>query len=241
MKSFFRTLITRVVLLVSMCSVLILPKATAQFNVKIGYAIAKVSPEINNQLLATFNSQVGQQYDNYRPMEDLKFVNGVNLGARYAFGSSSLELSWENLSRARTSQGTIIPEQPAIPISTSKEFQYAFNMFMITFETRYELFGIGSSIGKSYYSMSEEAIGGGDSSFFRNDADTSQFFARFHISLNFSGRGTVAFAIKPYVQIPLSKIDLTDVASRLNVTNDDYNESFNMIGLSFNFYNGRQD
>lgn len=214
---------------------------SAQFNVKIGYAMARVSPEINNQILTKFNDQQAAGFDQYTPLPLLKYVNGVNLGLRYKVGGSSLEINWENLSRARSSVGITRPELPALPVSFRQEFEYSFNMFLLTFESQYESFGIGTSLGKNFVAMTQKTTGGDKFSFFNNEVDANQLFARFHLSLTFKGRGTVAFALKPYVQIPLGNINLTPIAEKLDVTNTDYQESYSMFGLSFNFYNGRQD
>jgi len=214
----------------------------AQFNVKIGYSLARVSPEVSNQILAVFNEQQELFFDDYVPMADLKWVNGVGLGARYRVGGSSLELSWENLSRDRELQGINQTDVNSRPVSLTREFQYSFNMFMLTFETKYDMFGIGSAIGRNFVSLSEETTNGtGKSRIISRNADAAQTFARFHLSFNFSGSGTVAFAIKPYIQIPLSKVDISSMASYLDVSQAQSDESYPMFGLSFNFYNGRQE
>ena len=97
---------------------------------------------------------------------------------------------------------------------------------------------MGGSIGRNLVNIRRGS--GSGSSLFNLEDDRSQFFARLHLAFSFSGSSTVAFAIKPYVQIPLTDINLQAVASRLNASNNEFNERFPMFVLSFAFYNGRQ-
>ncbi len=214
--------------------------AHAQFNVKIGYSLGFVSPEVNNQILAKYNERRATFFDELEPVEELKFLYGIALGARYKFGIGALELNWESLSRTRTSIGKILPPEPQISTSNSKEYKYSLNMLMLTYESSFGIIGVGSSIGSNLVAVKEKIQTSNDSSQILAEDDRSQIFARFHLAFNFTGNGTVSFAIKPFYQLPLSNINLKPMADRFEIQNDTYDESFPMFGISFTFYNGRQ-
>lgn len=214
--------------------------AHSQFNVKIGYSLGFVSPEVNNQILAKYNEQRATFFDELEPMEDVKFLYGIALGARYKFGIGALELNWESMSRTRTSIGKTLPPEPEISTSNSKEYKYSLNMLMLTYESSFGILGVGSSIGNNLVAVKEKIQTSNESSQILQEDNRSQLFARFHLSFNFTGNGTVSFAIKPFYQLPLTTINLQPMAERFDVQNDTYDEGFPMFGISFTFYNGRQ-
>lgn len=214
----------------------------AQFNVKVGYSLGLASPDINNDILESFNSAQRVNYDEFNEMPPLRVVHGVNLGLRQGFSFGALTIDWENLSRSITSVGITRLPLPAPPTSETVELTYTFNMLMVGIETRYGRLGLGSALGRNFVAVTRETVQGEDFSLLTfAQGSTNQNFARFHLSLNFSGSPTVAFSIRPFIQIPLSKVDLSSFASELGVSVAETDESFPLIGLSFSFYNGRQD
>lgn len=216
--------------------------ASSQFNVKVGYNIGLASPDINNQILDTFNLAQMLNYDEYNEMPPVRVMHGVSLGLRQGFSFGAVTVDWENLSRSVTSVGITRLPLPAQPISETIELTYTLNMLMVGLETRYGRLGLGSALGRNFVSITRETAQGEDFSLLSSSqGTTSQNFARFHFSLNFSGSPTVAFALKPFIQIPLSKVDLSSVATELGINKVETSESFPLIGLSFSFYNGRQD
>ena len=212
--------------------------AFGQFNLKVGYSLGFVSPEVNNAIIADYNATLSTFYDDFQPAADIKLIYGISLGARYKLGIGSLELNWENLGRTIKSIGFINPVPPSPASSATEEYRYSFNMLMITYESSFKSIGVGSSIGRNQINIQRDT--GDKVSLFKNDDDRNQFFTRFHLTFNFYGSSTVAFAIKPFIQIPLSDINLQPFATKVGATNDRYDESFPMFGLSFAFYNGRQ-
>lgn len=213
----------------------------SQFNVKIGYTLARANAGTNNQLLADLNANRSVLYEDYDAAPDLKMMFGIALGARYKFGISSIELNWEGLGRDIRSVGFDKPTATAAPMATAEEIKYSLNMLMITYETSFGIYGIGSSLGRNVVNIKQQATGTTDKVSLFNNSDTrSSYFARFHFALNFKGNGSVAFAIKPFVQIPLSDIELSSVATKLGLEEKTYAEGFPLFGIGFAFYNGRQ-
>jgi len=158
---------------------------------------------------------------------------------RYKFGLGSLELSWEGLGRTLSSVGINNPEPPLQPSAVTEEFSYNLNQLMVTYETNFERFGIGSAIGKNFLSIKKN-VPNGNEKLPLIDNGTSQYIARFHISFNFYGSETVAFSIKPFIQLGISEADLSSLITNLKVENPNTQEGFPLWGFSFAFYNGRQ-
>ena len=213
----------------------------AQFNIKVGYNLGFVSPDVNNSILEAYNEVQGPAFDDFNPIPGLNLVFGVNLGLRYKFEFAAITFDWEGLNRSISSVGFTNQAFPNLPISSRFELNYGFNNLMVGLETSYGRWGIGSNIGRTRISLTRNTIGDEEFSLFsRSNVSRNQYFARFHLSIDFIGNRTVAFSIRPFIHIPITDIDLSPIAQELQVSVPDTEESFPMFGLSFSFYNGRQ-
>lgn len=214
---------------------------SAQFNVRIGYSLGFVSPDNLNQIGSLNQAKRALLFDEFEPSKDLNLMYGISLGVRYKFGIGALELNWESLDRNLSSTGFLTPEPPLDKSSSTEELQYSLNMLMVTYETNFGRLGVGSSIGKNFVSVKEVLANKDKLPLLRSaNGNTIQYFARFHLSFNFFGNNTVAFAIKPFIQIGFTDVDLQPLADNFSVTSTENKESFPLFGLSFAFYNGRQ-
>jgi len=214
---------------------------SGQLNLKVGYTLGFYSPEVSNGILEEFDNLSSLSFDQYNPSRPINLTFGINLGLRYKFSSSSVELHWESLARSTSSVGISRPN-PASLSAVSMEFNYRFNMLMLSYESNFGIFGVGSTIGYNIVSIEQTVQNSQvDSNLLFNAPNgRDQYFIRFNIALNFTGNANVSFAIKPYIHIPLSDIDLLSKAQILGVQSDETRESFPAWGLSFSFYNGRQ-
>ena len=233
---------------ISLCisTFLISEKATGQINIKIGYTVANTFPEANNQFIGDFNTAISSIYDDYQPMKGLGFMYGITLGLRYGMEIGSLEFTWERLASDRKSLGitrTFVTDPMTMEqilqssIATAYELNYVFNQFMFTYESRFGIWGIGSSLGMNRGSISSPTNVAEEKDILSKD---NQFFARFHVSVNFEGNSSVAIALKPFFQLPLTDISIKSAADLLGTNTNDTSERFPMVGLSLIFYNGPQ-
>ena len=73
-----------------------------------------------------------------------------------------------------------------------------------------------------------------------NDKSTS---SHFFVSLNVYGNENLTIALQPYVQIPWTNFDLTDLENDLNtgVNLNDYEDGFMNYGLRLVFQNGNYE
>jgi len=215
-------------------------KSEAQVNIRIGYSLGMLSANTNNQILDSYDSFLSGFYDEYDEFRDLRLIYGISLGLRYKFGLGSLELSWEGPGRTIESVGKFNPEPPARPSAVTEEIRYRLNLILLSYETNFDRFGVGTSVGRNFLSISE-LIPNDNANISLLDGNQGQFVARFHLAFNFYGSNTVAFAIKPFVQVGINDADLSSYTRNLGVTTAaDTGEGFLMWGLSFSFYNGRQ-
>ena len=206
----------------------------AQLNLKIGYALGIAKPDVNNSILAEANATISETVDLQFPYEGLGTMHGISLGARYTVSNVSLEIGWENLGRTRiavgeNSNGSLFQE----------ELFYRFNTILATMSYRMGSRSIGGSIGRNSAAIKKRL--GNSSRKSVNFIPEAQFIARAHIGFAFGGNDLVSFEIRPYYQFPIDKINLNPLRRQLDLQEGDFNESFPMIGLTFVFYNGRQD
>jgi len=215
----------------------------AQFNVRIGYSLGFVNPNVTNDLMAMHQTNNESFFDEYLAADRLRMMYGITLGTRYKFGRGSLELSWQNLSRERKSVGFQRPDPPLQPTSISEEFKYGMSMFMLTYENTFGRIGLGTSVGRNFVTVNQTTTNGQDSVPLLISAEQprpSHYVGRIHLAYNFFGNNTVSFAIKPYVQFGLTDLDISPLSSNLGIELEDTQESFPLIGISFAFYNGKQ-
>lgn len=215
---------------------------SGQLNLKIGYTLGFYSPEVHNNIVTIHDMQRSLSFDQYNEARPLNLAFGINLGLRYKTDFGNFEFSWESLARTTSSVGILRPPDPAPLSSSSNEFRYRFNMLMVTYESIFGLIGVGSTLGVNLASLDQVVQGTTDEFDLLGESPSGndQYFARLHLSFNFAGNSSVAFAIKPYIQIPITNIDLSSFASVLDVQNAETQESYPAWGLSFTFYNGRQ-
>lgn len=203
----------------------------AQLNISIGYGIGFLNANVNNDILDAFNSRKGQEIDLDNPFGHLKSMSGISIGGRYKLGTNAFGFVWDNMSKSRRAFG----ETTQMTLFDQELF-YSFNMVSFNYESNFGRIGIGSSVGKNFLKIKDEIPNSPEKNTLVKE---SQYFARINLSFNFSGGGTVAFALKPYIQFPLSELDISGLATELDVAIDKQDESFPFIGLSFVFYNGR--
>lgn len=209
----------------------------AQLNIKIGYSLGQTLPKVNNNLIKDLNAVRSPLFDDYTEMKGLGFMYGITLGLKYSFDIGSVELAWERLASDRNSVGIDRLPPPQQAISYAYEINYTFNQLMATYESRFGIWGLGTSIGVNRVAVSAPTSNSEQKDRLTTD---SQIVTRFSISANFESSNSVAFALKPYFQYPLTKIDLSGVADILNTGTQDPEEGFPIFGLSLIFYNGPQ-
>ncbi len=213
----------------------------AQFNVKVGYALAYTPANTTNSLIGQFNNVFDTQSIAGDPMKDLQFLHGLSVGVRWKYEFVSWELEWENLSRSREAVG----EFPTTDEPFSEKYYFTVNSIGTSIESIFGRFGIGVGAGRRQFRIKE------DSANFDRRRDVlldkpNQYYVKPFIAIHLGGGSQVGFAIKPYINIPLTNVDITDLAEDMNlrpgvqVDNPTEKESLWLFGVHFTFYNGFQ-
>lgn len=208
----------------------------SQINVKIGYTTAFVNAEVNNSILSDFNNVKRNELSDSLsiPFKGLKFMHGLELGLRFRVSeSSAFELSWQNLSRSREAVGEINDVS-----LFKKELFYSFNQLYVAYQSDFNGYGMGVGLGYNKVKTKDRIAG---SDFKETVINESQLFAKINLSLYFKSSTFVSFSIQPYYQFSLADINLNPLRTELGLSeSSNADESFNMFGISFVFYNGRQ-
>jgi len=217
-------------------SFFVIHSLNAQINIKIGYNAGFASADVNNNILEEFNEiKRGELSDSLSiPFKGLNFMHGLDLGIRFKFTkSSAFELGWQNLSRSREAVGEI--NEVSL---FQQELFYSFNQFYASYQSNFNGYGMGVGLGYNTVKIQDRIA---SSDFKETVIREGQLFAKINLSFYFKSSSSVSFAIQPYYQFSLADINLQPLQSELGLTqSNDSNESFNIFGISFVFYNGRQ-
>ncbi len=205
---------------------------SAQFNIKVGYQYALSNPTTHNKIIDQINTN-NSSFENYNEMKSLKSFHGVNFGTRYRAGYVGLNLDW-------TPKFQVIEFNGINPTTDASEFRklyYRFDSYSLGLEFFIKKFSFGASYDWNNMRVRTENTARTDRHAIFNSKSTS---SQFYVSLNVYGNENLTIALQPYVQIPWTNFDLTDLENDLNtgVNLDDYKEGLMTYGLKLIFQNG---
>jgi hypothetical protein len=202
----------------------------AQFNLKIAYNLDYSAFQSHNGLL--------EQYNEANPwlateFGQLRFLNGVQLGARVRNEILGLDFSWERSSAKRSAAGINFSD-----ISINQELDYRLNRFSLALETYAKNVGLGANITWENFIISN-TVSGLEA---KNEIlAENRFGNRIYLILQTKGTERLALSLQPYIYIPWSHYNISPLASFLNSNTDEFNIQQNFhFGLSLVFYNGPQ-
>ena len=204
----------------------------AQVNIKVGYNLAYTSTSALDELVNAFNQQ--NDFRLSKPLGTVNFISGIDVGLRYTMGSTSLEFSFDNLSSEKEALG----EEPSDGSLFKEIYFYNQKGFSFGIETHSDKLGWGISLMNRTYSFKTNIATTNEK---RDVLSDSVLAVKVNTSIYLGGTGNISFAIKPFYIFPISKIDLSPLASEWNIVPQNTpEERFGTFGLSFVFYNGPQ-
>lgn len=221
--------------------ILIPTMAYNQFNFKIGYNGGHTKAPNMNSIISQFNNEFESKYGGKLDdaLDDVKFLNGLEIGVRYRLNSVGFELSWNNMSDKSDAFGSLVSGSRIQSKWFTSLTQYALGV-----ENYIGNFGYGASFGYRSASI-KTAIEGTQrkkSEIVNGSVWTSKFYLLYQIPSR-----VVALSIKPYVEIPLKSYDITNFEQELFYKLDNsyispkpINERFMLYGISILLYNGPQ-
>lgn len=204
----------------------------AQFNIKVGYQYSLSNPTINNDIIDQINLN-NSDFGNYNQMKSLKSFHGVNIGTRYRVDYVGINLDWTPKFQVIEFDGT----NPASGATEFRKLYYRYDSYSIGLEFFIEQFSFGASYDWNNIRVRSEDTERTDRhTIFNTGSTSSQFF----VSLNIYGNENLTIALQPYIQIPWTNFDLTNLENDLEtgVNLDDYEEGFMTYGIKLVFQNG---
>lgn len=208
---------------------------SAQFNIKVGYQYGLSNPTTHNKIIEQINSN-NSSFENYNEMESLKSFHGINFGTRYRVEYVGINLDWTPKFQVIDFKGI----NSATDASEFRKLYYRLDSYSLGVEFFIQKFSFGASYDWNKMRVRSESTERSDRHvIFDAKSTSSQFF----VSLNVYGNENLTIALQPYIQIPLTNFDLTDLETDLNtgVNLDDYEEGFMTYGLKLVFQNGNYE
>ena len=218
--------------------------ALAQVNVKAAYRLVITDPATFNSIIETHNQRVIQDSTKLKyssEFEEMKLMNGFDMGVRYLTSTLAVEVGWMHKRRQLRAEGRRVNGNLFENKITTSMNSISAGLFP-TFGS----VSIGGTVEYNYLKIKndfEEPSLYGDiskGSIFKDEAWSSHF----SVSYNFSNGGAIGVTIRPYIDIYWSEFDLTDFNQGLNgdssPSEDPLKETFASWGISFILYNGPQ-
>jgi hypothetical protein len=209
--------------------------ANAQFNTEIGYTAAYLKAREVNSIFRIYNNNQVSKIDT---MKNMNFISGFNAGIIYRAGLLRFAASWESLTSSRHSiEGSIIGQDPI----SEKKLYFYFNTISGSMSFINDQIGIGSGIDYNFFRVKTTKSGiSSKVDLIKPEKDflSSKTFLIFNIWVN----NKLSIEFKPYIRIPLKKIDIEPLQEYLNTEKNENFRYANFIqyGLSFNILNGKQ-
>ena len=210
------------------------PKATAQMNIKIGYSLGYSNPKILNDITTRYNADRPWLEKSFK---ELHTTNGLVAGVRYRLADIGLEFTWHNKFKVFRSEGL----DPATEKKYFQDIYFRYSSFSLGFENYlFEKFGWGASIDYSNVRFRTEST---DIQSRFTISQQKGLSSHFYLSINTRSNDLLTLSIKPYVQIPWSKLNIFDLEKSLHpsstATEDQFKEDFINFGIMLVFYNGQ--
>lgn len=209
-----------------------------QVNFRIGYDLTRISSPVNAEMTEAFNL-ANPFLEKSQVLEELNYLNGLNLGISYKSKFSRIEIGWHTSSRTREAFG----EKPGIngePASSfEKSMRYRLSGFYISSEIILNRLGIGASLSNDAIRMRSAIAGSSNDKTITNQ--TLYAFAPFISYEMYKGK-YVSLVLKPYFKLYLRAMNHSEIYQFLEL-----NDAIGLVdrpysfGFSFIFYNGEQN
>lgn len=203
----------------------------AQFNIKVGYNLGFAVDDKIGDIVDRFNKE--NDFFN-QPLGDIEGMGGIELGLRYRFKSSAIELSWINNSARARGFGN----DGSTPVEA--DIDASMRTFSLGLETMYGPIGIGSSIDRRRLKLKQD-IPNFDAT--ETVSQSSGWAAKLHLTLE-ARSSSMSLTFKPYIQFPLSNLNVYGLEKSFfpdsEAVENDFDTDFLVYGISIVIYNGPQ-
>jgi hypothetical protein len=201
----------------------------AQVNLKTGYSISLNSDEAVDNIIAEFN----QSNANGTKFKNLRWMHGFDAGLRYKSGISAFELSYLGAYRHLKEYYP----NPAGGSNLADKLKFDVHSAGFSYQLSDGYFGAGAELEYQWY-VTKAQLTQPDRKF----KDVQEMWAtKLYLMLILEGSGDVTLIIEPYYIIPHGTYDSQPLQEYLETTSNPSQNKWTRLGISFMFYNGRQE
>jgi hypothetical protein len=231
----------RKILFTFLVELICLVVVVGQVNIKVGYTGGFTSAPDLNKIVNTFNENFVGKYGGRLDdaLDEVRFLNGLEIGLRYRMNRVGFEVSWNSIS----DKSDVFGSTPNIPSFQDKWFT-SLTEYSIGIENYFGKFGYGASVGHRTARIKSDISGAPRKK--KSVTSESGYASKFYLLFQFPGE-KVGITFKPYVQVPLQNLDVSSFDQELNVQLDKnyvsskpLDERFFIYGISIVLYNGKQ-
>lgn len=216
---------------------------SGQLNIKVGYVGGFTKAPVLNDVVDRFNVDFLKTNDKGTlddVLDPITSLHGLEVGLRYRINKVGFELSWHNMSDKSDIIGTLNDKT-----SFQDKWFTSLTEYSLGMENYYGNFGYGASLGYRTVRMKTDISGAPRKK--RLVVNESAFASKLYLIFQYPGQ-KVGIAFKPYIQVPLGNLDISNFDQELNVQlNPNYSaskpqeERFLLYGISIVLYNGQQN
>jgi len=207
----------------------------AQFNFTAGYTYGRTPSGTNNDIIQQLNDN-NSSLTNFESAKEINGLHGAHFGVQTRFDVVALSLSWNSKVQVSDFRG-----DNSTNMSIFTELFYRVSSTSLGLEFfPIEKFSFGGTIDLNRLRIrSENNVDSDRFTLMRDSGLSSHFF----VSLNIEGNDILSISLQPYVQIPWTNFDLTELESELDtgVGLTDFEDGFMNYGIRLIFRNGQQN
>ncbi|MBK9211922.1 MAG: hypothetical protein IPO14_02910 [Saprospiraceae bacterium] len=202
----------------------------SQIAMTVGYHYSAGKFDALNELIDRSNTKYNPSN---KAWSSLKGMNGLSLGLKYRYGSFGLNGGWRYLFSIKSAKGIV--ETGTSNYDWQWNFQNnAYNLGLEGFISNY--FSLGFDILWDGYRIKSKRSNQGSSEILWKDNIRS---STIYGSLNIPGTEIISMSIRPFVQIPITKVSMDGLATQLGLESSSTIPKFNSMtyGISIIFNN----
>lgn len=202
----------------------------AQLNVTTGYELSYHLADDFNDIIEKFNTQ-----NNFleNDLNDLRIMHGLQLGLQYNIEDFlAFTLTWKY--RFKNSQSSGI--DPGTEEDVSRNLLIRQNVVSLGFENKFGFAGYGATFDYNRTGFKQEINNGS-----KNEISAGHnFTSTFYLSFTSPRSNQLRLSVRPYIQVPWTKLDLSKLDMELNESSgtEKIEEGFMNFGLMLVFLNG---
>jgi hypothetical protein len=201
----------------------------AQVNLKTGYSFSLNSDEAIDNIIAEYN----QTTINTTKFKNLRWMHGFDAGLRYKAGASAFELSYIGAYRhLRAEYPNPLGGDPLVD-----KLKFDVHSIGLSYQLSEGYFGIGAELQYQWY-VTKATLTQPNRKF----KDVQEMWGtKLYLMLILEGSGDVSLVIEPYYIIPSGTYDSKPLQQFLETPTTQDQNKWTRFGISFLFYNGRQE